>query len=114
MSNPFDQLFVGAANLLETDDPVEAEFFASTIAGLPELPSPTLVDRLDEVLAGAFVEEARRRGTPEALALVLALAHVAPPRLDDTADEAAQELLATGVKPPPWAESIGTVSFAGA
>ena len=60
------------------------------------------------------MEEARRRGTPEALALVLALAHVAPPRLDDTADEAAQELLATGVKPPPWAESIGTVSFAGA
>jgi hypothetical protein len=114
VGNPFDQLFDGAANLLDTDDPVEAEFFASTIAGLPELPSPTLVDRLDEALAGAFVEEARRRGTPEALALVLALAHVAPPRLDDSAEEAAQELLATGVKPPPWADSIGTASFAGA
>src|SRR5207253_627968 len=38
VGNPFDQLFDGAANLLDTDDPVEAEFFASTIAGLPELP----------------------------------------------------------------------------
>jgi hypothetical protein len=113
-SNPFDPLFAGAANLLETDDPLEAEFFASTIAGLPELPSPSLVNRLDEALAGAFVEEARRRGTPAALALVLALAHVAPPEWGDAADEAAHELMATGVKPPPWADSIGTASFAGA
>ena len=112
--NPFDQLFAGAANLLETDDPVEAEFFASTIAALPELPSPSRVDGLDDALAGAFVEEARRRGTAEALALVLALAHVAPPEWDEAARLAAQELLATGVKPPPWAESIGTASFAGA
>jgi hypothetical protein len=112
--NPFDQLFGGAANLLETDDPVEAEFFASTIAALPELASPSRVDGLDEALAGAFVEEARRRGTAEALALVLALAHVAPPEWDEAAQLVAQELLATGVKPPPWAESIGTASFAGA
>jgi hypothetical protein len=112
--SPFDQLFAGAANLLETDDPVEAEFFASTISALPELPSPSRVVRLDEALVGAFVEEARRRGTPAALALVLALAHVAPPDWDDAAERAARELLAAGVKPPPWAESIGTASFAGA
>jgi len=112
--DPLDRLFASAATLLKTDDPVEAEFFASTVVALPDLPSRTRDDGLDEALAAALVEEARRRATPEALALALALAHVAPPEWEHGAEEAARVLTSAGVRPPPWAESIGTASFAGA
>jgi hypothetical protein len=110
--NPFDQVFADAAGLLETDDPVEAEFFASSIAALPGLAETR--DGLEEALAVAFAQEARRRATPAALALLLALAQVAPARWRPIAGKAADELLAQRVGPPPWAGSIGTASFAGA
>lgn len=114
-SSPFDPILEDAAGLLETDDPVEAELFASGVVALPATPGrggPAFSD--GDAFAGALAAEAQARGTRASLALLLALSEVAPPSWRGIVGPAAQALVALGIDAPPWMGSIGSASFAGA
>jgi hypothetical protein len=102
-----------AASLLATDEPLEAEVFASVVAGIAQ----RLFARRPET-EGAFWADllwaAEREGSPRALALLLALEALAPHRAAAPAGAAARRLLRGPMAQPPWAGLAGGARFAGA
>jgi hypothetical protein len=95
-------MMISATNLLGTDDPIEAELFgasflAAGVAG--DLPR-------EEVMAavtGSIVPAAAQYANREALALLLALDTVG---VGPAPAQAARQLMAAGVEPPPWAAEV--------
>lgn len=113
--SPFDPILEDAASLLDTDDPVEAELFASGIVALAGAPGPMGPAFADgDAFATALAGEARAQCTRASLALLLALSEVAPPSWRQIVWPAAQAVVAQGIDVPPWMGSIGSASFAGA
>ncbi len=99
-----------AAALLEMDDPLEVELWASSLIGVWH-GAPLAEEDPDEVIGGALVRRAGRSRKPEALALLLALAATAEPPLAALARGAARRLRAEGVPEPPWAGQVGRAEF---
>ncbi|HZV48773.1 MAG TPA: hypothetical protein VFD49_03300 [Candidatus Dormibacteraeota bacterium] len=102
-----------ATSLLSTEEPLEAEVFASVVAGI----AYRLFADQPEV-EGAFWADvlwtAEQEGSPRALALLLALAALAPHRVAGTAEATARRLLRGPAVRPPWAGAAGDAAFAGA
>lgn len=95
-----------AMDLLDMDDPLDAELWASELVGM--LSSLPLIGAdPHDVIGESLVRKARHRRSPETLAFLLALAAVAPPRLADKAGAAARELQAAGLRAPAWAAEAG-------
>lgn len=94
-----DDLVAGGAELLETDDPLEAELFAAGFLAAGELAGEDFAEALAEGIVPAVAQQA----SPESLAVLLALVAV-----DDgpAAADAARRLLLTGVPAPTWAEEL--------
>src|SRR5579875_67729 len=102
-----------AASLLKAEEPLQAEVFASVVAGIayrcfanqPEAEGAFWADVL-------WVAE--REGSPRVLALLLALAALVPHRVATAAEAAAARLLRRPLAQPPWAGVVGSARFAGA
>ena len=94
-----DGLVSGAADLLKADDPLEVELFGATFFAAGGLAG----DGFAEVLSMAIVPAVAAQGTPESLAVLLALDAVHD---DDTAAEAAARRVAQGVPAPAWAAEL--------
>ncbi len=94
-----DSLVTGGADLLEAEDPIEAELFGADFLAVGELAG----EGFGEATSTALVPAIEHVGTPEALAALLALGAV-----DDgpAAGAAAQRLLAGGVPAPKWAAEL--------
>ncbi|MET0493962.1 MAG: plasmid pRiA4b ORF-3 family protein [Actinoplanes sp.] len=95
-------MMISATNLLETDDPIEAELFgasflAAGVAG--DLPSEEVIAAVTESIVPAAAKYANR----EALALLLALDTMG---VGPAPAEAARHLLEAGVQPPSWAAEV--------
>ena len=58
-----------------------------------------------------LIEEATATGSPEALAMCRALAHLGPPEIKAAANRAANTLASAGVKDRPWVHSLGKAEF---
>jgi len=58
-----------------------------------------------------LIEEATATGSPQALAMCRALAHLGPPKIKATANRAANTLASAGVKDRPWVHSLGMAEF---
>lgn len=103
----------GGRELLEVEDPLEAELWASSVLGTSyKLPIPLDArDELERSLGPAIVEAAERAADPERLAILRALAAVADDELSAAAREAAERLAGRGVRDPVWAAEIGTPDF---
>jgi len=104
----------GAADdLMTTDDPLEAEVWASAALGTTyKAPLPIGVqDRFHEAVWDGVLTRAEARGGAGSLAALRALAPVADEPLATTATDAADRLAARGAPEPPWADQIGAVEF---
>jgi hypothetical protein len=102
------------SQLLRAESPLAAEVWGSGVMavwdGLPAGDNPFSSSAGGE--AGGFVEalvrHARDLATPEAMAVLVALAATGPTRLATRARTAAAVLEQAGVKAPAWAASAGT------
>ena len=98
------QTFIGdlvaeGADLIKTDDPVEAELFAATFLSAGDLAGEGFTEALNEGLLPAVAD----MGTPEALAVLLAIDAV---REGTVAAAGAQRLVDAGVAAPSWASEL--------
>ncbi|MEU8797743.1 DUF6398 domain-containing protein [Spirillospora sp. NPDC048819] len=94
--------------LLDDPDPLQPEMFFSETMGAWW--GQELIDAdVDEVFCGGVIERAAGRRTPRALALLRALAVLAPAPFDACAAASADELSSAGVPDPVWADAIGRV-----
>ena len=73
-----------------------------------------LPSELQRAFAGSLVRYASRTRTPEAMALLRALAGIAAEELAEPAARAAATLAAAGVPDPPWAAAVGRAEFVSA
>ncbi|MEU4551478.1 pRiA4b ORF-3-like protein [Micromonospora violae] len=94
-----DTLVAGAADLLKTDDPIEAELFAASFVAAGDLAGDGFAEALDAGIVPAVAEIA----TPESLAVLLALDAV---HASSVAADAARRLLSAGVPAPSWADEV--------
>jgi hypothetical protein len=109
----FGEVLRGARELLDLDDPLEAELWASGLLGTwYGMPLPG--EDPDRLFGEGLVRYAGRKATPASLALLLALAAVGPDALAAKARTAADRLRGQGVPPPPWDGRVGQVEFTGA
>ncbi|MFG1881311.1 plasmid pRiA4b ORF-3 family protein [Micromonospora sp. NPDC049102] len=87
------------AHLTKTDDPVEAELFAANFLSAGDLAGEDFTEALNDGMLPAVAEI----GTPEALAVLLAIDAV---REGTVAAAAAQRLMDAGVTAPSWASEL--------
>jgi hypothetical protein len=97
-----DDLIVGAADLLDSDDPLDAEIVGAAFVAIGTLAG----DGFDEALVGGFIPEIEARATSEALAMLLAIGSVAEDHAGRAALTAADRLVGTGVVAPRWAADL--------
>jgi hypothetical protein len=101
-----DDLIAGGAELLDAEDPLEAELFAAGFLAAGNLVGEGLAEALAEDITPAVAQLA----TPESLAVLLALDAVSDvPALT----AAAGRLTSAGVPAPPWADELGTPARVG-
>jgi hypothetical protein len=103
----------GGAELLEIDDPLEAEDWASQMLGMFYKPPVPLDARLalERSLGPRIVQGAERMRNAEGLAVLCALAALTEDEIG--AREAARRMAAHGVQRPRWAEAAGKPEFLG-
>jgi hypothetical protein len=94
-----DGLIADAADLLSTDDPLDVELFGAAFISAGELAG----EGFDEALAVGIVPAVAEFGTPEALAVLLALAAVDG---GPAATTAAEDLVRAGVPTPVWTAEL--------
>lgn len=102
----FDGVLRSARNhLCRAEQPLAAEVWASGLLSVWDGPPGGGGD--DRAFGDALVRHARAAATPEAAAVLLALAAVAPPRLATKARTAAAGLVRRGLPTPAWAREVG-------
>ena len=103
----------GGTELLEVEDPFEAELWASsTLGSFYKLPLPIEVrDELEGALGPAIVSEAERQAGGESLAVLRALGAVADDGLAEECRAAAARLAQAGALDPPWAGELGSAEL---
>jgi hypothetical protein len=106
-------LLRGGNELLQVDDPFDAERWASAFLGTVYKRLPWgEEDRFFERVFDGVVEEAGRASDPASLAVLRAFASLAPEPHDITCAKAGDELAARGVPEPSWARGLGEPTFA--
>lgn len=101
-----DALLAPARHLLDTDDPVDAETFASALAALWR-PDALAGSGLSPQGVPGFVDSLAACGRPEALAILRGLSAVLPGLDAARAHRAADAMTALGVRDRQWARSVG-------
>ena len=94
-----DDLVRGGAELLKSDDPLDAELLGATFVSAGELAG----DGFDEALSEGIVPTVAARATPESLAVLLAISALGG---CPAADAAAARLVSDGVPEPAWASEL--------
>lgn len=98
----------GGSELLEIDDPMDVERWASQVLGVWfKLPLPPF-ERIEfeKQIRPAIVDAAEAEATPDALAVLRAFAAMEPDPIARPASEAAGRLAAAGVVEPRWADEL--------
>lgn len=96
-------LMASAADLLETEDPIEVELFGASLlaAGLA---GDLISEEVKAALTGTVVPAVAEYANREAVAALLALDSMGV--IGPVAAEAAQRLMEAGVPAPPWAREV--------
>jgi hypothetical protein len=94
-----EDLVAGGADLIEADDPLEAELFGANFLGMAE----TLGVGFTEALSEGLVPVLAQFATPESLAVLLALDAMGG---GPASADAARDLLDSGVSAPRWANEL--------
>jgi hypothetical protein len=103
--DPVEEFIAELSYLLESDDPVDAEAFASSVVATWRIDSPK--GEVDAEDATNFLAAFGSTMRPQALALLLGLGAVAPEPYAARAQRAAQGLIALQVSPPAWSSNVG-------
>jgi hypothetical protein len=98
-----DELVAGAGELIEAEDPLDAEIAGAAFVSIGEV----LGEDFDEALVGGFIPEFEARATPEALVMLLAIGSVADSRVGKAAAAAVDRLVESGIPRPSWADELG-------
>jgi Plasmid pRiA4b ORF-3-like protein len=96
-----EELMAFASDLIKVDDPLEAEMLGASFAALG-----SAAEDFEEFLAAGFVPAIEAHGGAEALAMLLAVASVAPEGPDRAVRDAIRRLRDAGVAPPQWAAEL--------
>ena len=99
-----DEVLTGAADLVTSADPLEAEIAGSVFVSIGALAG----EEFNEALIGGFIPEFEARACPETVAMLLAIGSVAPDRVGKAASAAADRLVEAGLPRPGWAGELGT------
>ena len=102
-----DELVAGAGELIEAEDPLDAEIAGAAFVSIGEV----LGEDFEEALVGGFIPEFEARATPEALVMLLAIGSVAGSvagsRVGKAAAAAVDRLVESGIPRPAWAAELG-------
>ncbi|HEY4993244.1 MAG TPA: plasmid pRiA4b ORF-3 family protein [Nakamurella sp.] len=98
-----DGMIAAAADLTESEDPLDAELVGATVMSI----GAGAGESFEEALIGGFIPEFEARANSEALALLLAIGSVADDRAGKEASAAAARLVEAGVPRPGWAAELG-------
>src|SRR5664279_1553444 len=98
-----DEVIEAAADLAESEDPLDAELVGATWLSI----GARAGESFEEALIGGFIPEFEARANSEALALLLAIGSVADDRAGKEASAAAARLVEAGVPRPGWAAELG-------
>ena len=98
-----DEVIEAAADLAESEDPLDAELVGATWLSIGARAGAGF----EEALIGGFIPEFEARASSEALALLLAIGSVAEGRAGKEASGAAGRLVEAGVPRPGWAAELG-------
>ena len=98
-----DEVLTGAADLVTSADPLEAEIAGSVFVSIGALAG----EEFTEALVGEFIPEFEARACPETVAMLLAIGSVAPDRVGKAASAAADRLVEAGLPRPGWAGELG-------
>src|SRR5664279_1100758 len=98
-----DEVIEAAADLAESEDPLDAELVGATWLSIGARAGAGF----EEALIGGFIPEFEARANTEALALLLAIGSVAEDRAGKEASAAAGRLVEAGVPRPGWAAELG-------
>ena len=97
-----DEVLTGAADLLTSADPLEAEIAGSVFVSIGAI----VGEEFTEALVDAFIPEFEARPCPETVAMLLAIGSVAPDRVGKAASAAADRLVEAGLPRPGWAGEL--------
>ena len=97
-----DQLLVAAADLDDSEDPLDAEFIGAAFMSIGARDEP----RFRQALIDGFIPEFEARASSAALSMLLAIDSVAEGRAGAAASAAADRLVRAGVPAPPWAAEL--------
>jgi hypothetical protein len=98
-----DELIAGAVELVEAEDPLDAEIAGAAFVSVGELTG----EIFEDALVGGFIPQFEARGGAAALAMVLAIGSVAEGRVGNAASAAAARLVRGGISRPRWAAELG-------
>jgi len=98
-----DELVAGATDLVESEDPLEAEVVGAAFVSIGAF----VGEEFEEALVSGFIPQLEARATPAALAMLLAVGSVAAGRGGKAASVAAERLAEAGVSRPTWAAELG-------
>jgi hypothetical protein len=108
----YEELLVGARELLAVRSPLDAELLVSDLLGTwwPQRHHTIGGTGLEQLVGEGLVAYAAQRGSPAALALLSGIACLGTSRQAAAAEQAAITLIDAGVRTPRWAEHLGAVS----
>ena len=92
-----DELIAGAADLVGSEDPLDAEVVGATFMSIGAVAGE---EEFEEALVGGFIPEFEARASSQALAVLLAIGSVAQGRAGKAASVAADRLVEAGVARP--------------
>ena len=98
-----DELTAGAADLVECEDPLDAEIVGAAFVSIGAVAG----EAFEAALVGGFIPEFEARATTGALAMLLAIGSVAEGRAGKEASAAADRLVEGGIPQPVWAAELG-------
>ena len=98
-----DGLIAAAADLTESEDPLDAEIVGAALMSI----GARAGEGFEEALVGGFIPEFEARASSEALAMLLAIGSVAEDRAGKAASAAADRLVEAGAPRPRWAAELG-------
>jgi hypothetical protein len=103
-----DGVVAGAADLVRSDDPLDAEILGAAFMTV----GANAGEAFERALIEGFVPQFEGRASTGALAMLLAIGSVAPDQAGKAASVAADRLVGAGVQPPGWAVELdGPVTF---
>ena len=93
-----DELTAGAADLVASEDPLEAEIAGAAFVSIGAVAG----EGFDEALLGGFIPAFEAQASTEALAMLLAIGSVTEGRAGKAASAAVDRLVQAGLTPPGW------------